>query len=261
MLCVIRRAARHGTGRPKQRRIEDLRRSTLTESLIEKVADGEVHISTACDLAYDATADGADRDSLRVMKHMATKNNQERQFHAWTQGGLYGVQLEPYWLDVDVYDVETKSVRSTPMPALAPYEVFHELHRAGPAQFRVSCLGTGSLVDFWNHVRGLEWVQKHPHVRPDLYAKLVPIEYHYDGAEMFRASENLVWSWGSALTSGAVQDVKFVMFQAPCYCFPTRELQDRLHAKIADFVAWCQNVAFAGVFPTHGFKGEDWESS
>ena len=81
---------------------------------------------------------------------------------------------------------------------------------SNPRQFRHLLFGDldgKAVLEFWHHLKGLPAWSKHEflHNQPDdVLSVTAPITIHADGAEFFRNDEFFVWSFSSALSSGAM---------------------------------------------------------
>ena len=77
--------------------------------------------------------------------------NIERDVHKRLSNGLFGTRIDVFPIQVDM-KIAYGQIEKTPLPTLAPYEVFAELYNAGPAFFR-AMFGNephSTLTQYWD---------------------------------------------------------------------------------------------------------------
>ena len=191
-------------------------------------------------------------------------SNAERDFHAWTRG-LYGVHIDPYNLWVDVQLPEQVDVVPIAVPCLLVYEVMNAVAEAGTMQAAMSLLGPAGhrgVQEFWEAAMLEPWGKRHPALDPqgtcvqDL-RKLIPTWWHVDGAEIFRNSEFVTWSWCSAVAESLnVWDYKFLYCLLPALLMQMKPVFKRINDAIAQLIGWDLRVCEGGVGPARGFYNE-----
>ena len=105
----------------------------------------------------------------------------------------------------------------------------------------------------------MPWGREHPEVRrrgPQELAKLLPIAYHVDGAEIHRNSEHYIWSWKSLLANGDVWGTKFLLLAIPHSKMRKAPTKRAVFKHVTEFISWQQSVWQRGCAPSHGFYGE-----
>ena len=87
-------------------------------------------------------------------------------------------------------------------------------------------LSGDDVSNFWNHVKSLEPWKEHPVLKDNSVdlTKLIPVQLHADGAEMFRDDEYFCFSWSSAFaSSGMIADV--MLYRFPLLLIAERHMQ------------------------------------
>jgi hypothetical protein len=79
--------------------------------------------------------------------------------------------------------------------------------------------------------------------------------WHVDGAEVYRASEYIVYSWASALAVGDIQDVKMLFCAFP-YARVPGALQKRAHRALSKLIGWSMEWAEKGLWPERDHEGQ-----
>ena len=143
------------------------------------------------------------------------------------------------------------------------WSLFRSLFKAGTLQFNVSALGPGgekSARTFWERALEQEWGAKHPVLegrRGDALGKIIPLQIHVDGAEVYNNKEYLVFSISSVLAQGScIWDNKFVVLKLPVMWIKTKSMMQLVMRRVAAFFAWNFAVIASGRLPNTGFYGE-----
>ena len=111
------------------------------------IASGKTNVAHAQGLAAAMVRDGIPQEAVTAFASLgsfgAHGSNAERDLHRWLRG-LYGVTLEPYYIDVmlerDEGDIDEeednplKGTVSTRIPVLLPHEVFSAIHSSSDYQ-------------------------------------------------------------------------------------------------------------------------------
>jgi hypothetical protein len=87
-------------------------------------------------------------------------------------------------------------------------------------------LSGDDVSKFWHHVKRLEPWKEHPVLKGNTsdLSKLIPVQLHADGAEMFRDDEYFCFSWSSAFaSSGTIADV--MLYRFPLLLIAERHMQ------------------------------------
>ena len=136
------------------------------------------------------------------------------------------VQLDPYYVEVDVADVYTQGSKTEQFPVYLPHELFAAVHQSGCSE---QVFGT-KPGEFWACVRGSEWARVHPVFENESMLKWTyPVRMHGDDAAMkCLQNQKLV----ILLIAGNTLQQLFVV------------------------IAWSMNVAFAGRWPATDHRGE-----
>ena len=107
------------------------------------IGSGKAHVAHAQNLAEAMVRDGIPQEAVSAFASLgsfgAHPSNAERDLHRWLQG-IYGVSLEPYFIDLmlETEDVDEEAGKpltaSRRIPVLLPHEIFAELHSASAHQ-------------------------------------------------------------------------------------------------------------------------------
>ncbi|CAE7832343.1 unnamed protein product [Symbiodinium sp. CCMP2592] len=261
--------------------------SHAAEELLEMIGSGKSHVAHAQSLAVAMVRDGIPQEAVTAFASLgsfgAHESNAERDLHRWLRG-LYGVTLEPYFIDVmlekddaDIDDIgeqednPLKGTASTRIPVLLPHEVFSAIHSSSDHQvsFGLSMLGRHSpaaIKQFWRHLQRYvpEEVKDHPALAGCDLSEMIQLLIHFDGAEMYKNSEYNIWSFSSALSS--LLDVDCLETQFVCCILPQKAMQQKqvknyVHKEIARLMSWSFKVLQSGKFPSTGFYGEEFPST
>ena len=190
-------------------------------------------------------------DELRCLSRFGTVhyNNVERDMHKFFSD-TYAV--EPYPLDLDVYDDEGNEIRMR-VPALAVHEMFAAMLAngsdvlAGPA-----C----SPLQYWNEAAKNIWGREHPANCEYAAHKehMVPINLHSDGVETYRDTEYHCFSWSSALSFGGRGDtfdriVLILLLVESCM------ISGVTFDQVIAFITWSFAAMSAGIHPFRDHLG------
>lgn len=113
---------------------------------------------------------------------------------------------------------------------LLPHEVIHALATCDAKMaFESLLLGNTNAEDikqFWLHVRTLEPWKNHPDLQDATqdFSKLIGVQIHGDGAEMYRDSEYFVYSW-SSLFAGSGLETDVMLYRFPILIVAERDIQ------------------------------------
>ena len=103
---------------------------------------------------------------------------------------------------------------------LLPHEVLHALANCNAnvlfQSLMLGNLGPNDISDFWKHVRKLKPWANHPDLEDSTqnFSKLIGLQVHGDGAEMYRDSEYFVYSWSSVF-AGRGLDADVMLYRFP----------------------------------------------
>jgi hypothetical protein len=85
--------------------LETLPHSATVESFITQVGTGGSHVSTVAETARANVTDGIPSQAVKCFASLGASGkfvqNQERDLHTWLKG-LYGLELEPYHVGMDI---------------------------------------------------------------------------------------------------------------------------------------------------------------
>ena len=95
------------------------------------------------------------------------------------------------------------------------------------------------------------------------FTQVLPIQIHVDGAEMFKAAEFMIFSVSSVLVDNKadVMDTKFALVKIAAQKLKPRRLLTNAMEKVAAWFAWQFEVCQTGVIPTHGFYGDELDTT
>ena len=100
-----------------------------------------------------------------------------------------------------------------PVSMFLPHEVLHSLATCDCAVlFRSIMFGNRDpreIKKFWDHVRQLAPWKDHPVLQDPSqdFGRLIALQFHADGAEIYRDDEYFIYSFSSIFGSGLVTDV------------------------------------------------------
>lgn len=131
--------------------------SHAAEELLEMIGSGKTNVAHAQGLAAAMVRDGIPSEAVTAFASLgsfgAHSSNAERDLHRWL-GGVYGVTLEPYFINVmlersdcDIDEMEEdplKGTVSTRVPVLLPHEVFSAIHSSSDYQVL-----SGDQIKMW----------------------------------------------------------------------------------------------------------------
>ena len=161
------------------------------------------------------------------------------------------VQLDLYYVEVDVADVYTQGSKTEQFPVYLPLELFAVVHRSGCYE---QVFGT-KTEEFWDCVRGSEWARVHPVFENESMLKWTyPVRMHGDDAAM-RSLQNqklVIVSFHSALSTLSSLKSRLLSFAIRDKLLIARKTLQQLFVVIA----WAMNVVFAGRWPTTDHLGE-----
>lgn len=117
-----------------------------------------------------------------------------------------------------------------PICVLLPHEVLHALANCNASTCFESImfgqLPRDEVSKFWRHIKTLPPWKDHPDLQDDSqdFSRLVGVQLHADGAEMFRDDECFCYSWSSIFASaGSIADV--MLYRFPLLMIPERHMQ------------------------------------
>ena len=216
----------------KRPRLESLEESKTVGTLADLVGRGKLSVASATEIARGVTEDHEiPNHAIRTFASLGCggqhPQNCERDLHRWVKN-LYGLQLQPYILHVDL-QVDSAKVQRTAIRVLAPHEIFHALATM-QSKFAFESLMLGNLeaferVGFWKHVCTLDPWATHPMFQQqDVdWEHLIGVTIHGDGAVMKRDDECFVWSVSSCFSSeGTIKDP--LLCKYPIAIIPERHM-------------------------------------
>jgi hypothetical protein len=191
--------------------------------------------------------------------HGAHAQNVERDLHRWLVN-LHNLRLQPYFIQMELFDYKSCTVVLKDVPIVAPHELFSAMFHKGPNVFQRCMLGEcpPSVVgEFWENAMMQPWGPVHPAARdPSVLDETYPLVFHYDGAEAYTNAEAHIWSMSSLFTTGNALDCKFIVCLLMNNLIPTPELQHKAHTSICNFIAWSLEHGLHGRGPLTGYLGE-----
>jgi hypothetical protein len=147
-------------------------------------------------------------DALAALASLATtkSTHAERDLHTWLTDA-FGIELEPYYIDVTVRAtdpaLESETIRLATVPF---YEYIAAAYALGPKVFNTVFVGPGGMDEmykFWTNARRLPFGANHSGLAGDVNLSFVlPIQHHCDGAAFMNKVEYNIFSISSATTVG-----------------------------------------------------------
>ena len=111
--------------------------------------------------------------------------------------------------------------------------------------------------EWWERAMQEPWGPAHPAAAdPSILDSMLPLFFHYDGAEAYSNQEAHIWSCGSCFAGRSVHDAKWMICTIMNVNIPTPELQADAHETICRFIGWSLEYGMKGVGPESGFYGE-----
>ena len=208
--------------------------------------------------------DGTTVERLQRLGRMAdpVHGHQERSLHRWLRD-LFGHSLEPYDVTFKLQKIEKHDVEDVPIPTIPIWMLLRALHRAGDLQFQVSMLGQGgygAAQSFWELARTQVWGQTHPALQGKHgveLGKIIPLQIHVDGLEIYKNTEFLVFSISSVISqAGNLFDSKFQIMKIPYSIMHTAQIRRGVMQMAAAYFSWNFRIIMDGSWPTTGFYGE-----
>lgn len=120
---------------------------------------------------------------------------------------------------------------SVPCSVLLPHEVVHSLATCDAdllfESLMLGCLGPQDIRNFWLHVRELEPWKDHPDLQDDSqdFSRLIGLQVHGDGAELYRDSEYFVYSWSSVFSGSQQLETDVMLNRFPLLVVAERHMQ------------------------------------
>ena len=170
--------------------------------MIKSIGEGSCNILGNQDLALSMLEDGFTNIAVSNVASLGTygkhSGHVERDFHRWTKH-LYGLEIDPYFITVEVQLPKREQSFPMQIPCLLMYELLHSIRHAGPLQSTVSLGTPEDRCKFWQRSMAEGRATARDLTIPrSQWHELVPCFFHMDGAEFYRNSEFLVWSWCAA---------------------------------------------------------------
>ena len=172
--------------------------------------------------------------------------NVERNWHNRLKR-LYQCGLATFPIQVPMLNVKgEKSVQT--LHALAPHELFAALFEAGWDVFSESMFGEGgpgSVLRYWNELRDHR-INYDSHLKT-IKEWLIPTEWHSDGAEVWKGTDESIYSWTSSLVYDMhVHDAKWYYLGID----EDDKIPHETEAAVAAFCRWSLRVLDSWRFET-----------
>ena len=134
------------------------------------------------------------------------------------------------------------------IPCLLMYELLHSIRHAGPLQSTVSLGTPEDRCKFWQRSMAEGRATARDLTIPrSQWHELVPCFFHMDGAEFYRNSEFLVWSWCAATSEATnIWDFKFVYTMLPSLLCHVKSVFSKVNEAVAKLVGWDFGVCQSG---------------
>ncbi len=256
-------------GPSKRPRVETLPQSALFDEMISSIGLGNSSVAAMHNMALAAHADGS-AQAVSVFSGLgcsgAWPQNVERDLHRWLRN-LYGTELEPHWIEMDLMNTVTLEVAPTLVPIIAPHELLAAMYLKNVSVFMTCVFGQDAsphiVSEFWERAVEQPWFSHHPATDYiDHLEKIIPLLFHYDGAESYTNQECHIFSSSSFFAeSGCIFDVKWLICCLMNSCIPTKSLQEACHDRIAEFIQWSLEAGLRGKYPETDFHGKSFRES
>ena len=98
----------------------------------------------------------------------------------------------------------------------------------------------GACWQFWESVRDMKYLARHPDLAPETYARTLPIGIHGDGGAFSKQENLLTISWNSSVGTGCTIEKRFLftvilksyMVLTPSSCMRDTEISSGQGAKL-----------------------------
>ena len=149
---------------------------------------------------------------------------------------------------MDWVEIPTTSSRRSAHPVIWPHKLFRSLYSNRREWFDRYISGPpGAALEYWQQIRGLDFMRRHPVLREGIWPRAIPIGMHGDAGAFNKHESLLVLSWNSLLGFGNTRRKRFVFtFLKKSEC--KKETLDALMR----LFAWSVNVMLDGVCPDSG---------
>jgi hypothetical protein len=224
-----------------------------------------MHVSEACEIAGGHNAQGTADEMMQCLSSMddfgGSRTHAEDQLHEWLRDA-WGMQLDPYYLPLTVASQNPDMHTETMLFAvLQPFEVMHCVYECvGDRAFRECFVGPGGLgaiEKYWRNARKRKWGEEHAALQgvdDQGLCFILPLQYHNDGAKIFRGKLTYFYSYSVATTRGVSLKTKLLIIGIEKDKFlPQTEKQ------IVDYINWCGEVLASGKLPAEGYLKEQWK--
>ena len=196
-----------------------------------------------CIVAQSIVADGGAPAAIQDIASLHGAH-QERDLYVYTK--KFRIPIEPY----DIFVCGQK------VSVILVHQWLHCISQAG--RFTPALLGSSDeadILEFWGHASAkTPWKDAYKDVD---WSKLLPLVWHYDGAEVHRNSEWDIFSYRCALSHGQdIMDAKHLYTAVPCSLFKG-EKKHQLHTAITALIKWDMEVCMSGLWPSKDYLGAD----
>ena len=255
----------------KRRRLEDMPPSEMIDEIFGLIGSGSLYFNGAQRLCQATCRDHGDNaaEAVRAFASLGASGNCsqniERDAYVWLRQ-MFGCALEPSRIWLYLQSPGKIAASYEKVPVLSIHEVFSAVWHAGVVQRQVSLYGPNgesSLRVFWkNAMERLEWARKHPATQGktlDELSMLFPFVLFADGVEVFTNDEFIVWCWAVHTTaaSGDSWDTRFPILALETSRLKDHDVRDKVHADVANYIAWEMLVLESKCFPTKWYLDED----
>jgi len=166
-----------------------------------------------------------------------------------------GIDLEPYWISLDINSPNKPGVETIDFPMFAPHEFLAALWMYSTAVFELALFGSrgpSAVRQFWANERqhSPEFVAAHPGNRePWLWPHTGPLDTHEDEAEFVSELSASIYSCSSPLSEGSSWLTRFIMALIPD-SWVIRGVTDQ---QIKEFQVWSFEQMLSGTWPSERY--------
>ena len=137
-------------------------------------------------------------------------------------------------------------------PFLLPHEFFASFLNAEPAKWTAAIGGrSGAALEFWQSMRGSDFVRLHPNLPKSSWSRTVPLGMHGDGASFSKQDSVYTFSWNSLIGTGGTMAKRFV-----ATVMKKTDMVDDSMDVIARIMSWSFNVLLSGTTPSMDWEGQ-----
>ena len=156
--------------------------------------------------------------------------------------------------NIDWVEIPTSTSPRAPHPVIWPHKMFQSLfHNRKDWWGRYMTGPVGQTLEYWQSVKHLDFVTKHPALPERAWPSTIPIGMHGDAGAFNKQESLLVLSWNSLLGHGITRRKRFVFtFVKKSECTP------ETISFLMRMFAWSVNAMLSGKEPLRDWCDRPW---